>query len=123
MASKLPPVLGHKGQLQEVINNLVRNAIDAMDSIDGQRALNVSTELNADDAVTVAIADTGPGLGSGKTSAIFEAFVTTKPDGMGLGLPICRMIVERHEGQLLVSSADPRGAIFRIILPQANLHH
>ena len=122
LASKLPSVLGHKGQLQEVISNLVRNAIDAMDSINGQRTLNVRTELNAD-AIAVSIEDTGPGLGSRETSAIFEAFVTTKPHGMGLGLPICRMIVERHEGKLLVSSADPHGAIFRIILPQTNLNH
>jgi signal transduction histidine kinase len=119
----LPPVMGHKGQLQEVIINLVHNAIEAMDSVHGHRVLKVKTELNADDAITVAVEDTGPGLSSEATDAIFDAFVTTKSHGMGLGLAICRMIVERHGGQLSVSSADPRGAIFRIILPQINLRH
>jgi signal transduction histidine kinase len=116
-ASKLPPVMGHKGQLQEVINNLVRNAIEAMDSVDGLRILKVRTELNAGDMISVAVEDTGPGLSPEETNTIFEAFVTTKSHGMGLGLAICRMIVQRHEGQLSVSSADPRGAIFRINLP------
>jgi signal transduction histidine kinase len=123
LASKLPHVMGHKGQLQEAIINLVQNAIEAMDAVDGHRVLKVRTELNAGDAIAVAVEDTGPGLRSEETNAIFEAFVTTKSHGMGLGLAICRMIVERHEGKLSVSSADPRGAIFRIILPQINLPH
>ena len=89
--------------------------------VDGHRVLKVRTELNAGDAIIVEVEDTGPGLSLEKTEAIFDAFVTTKPNGMGLGLAICRMIVERHEGQLSVSSASPRGAIFRIILPQTNL--
>jgi signal transduction histidine kinase len=123
LAAKLPPVMGHKGQLQEVIINLVHNAIEAMDSIDGHRLLKVKTGLSASDAVSVAVEDTGPGLGSEEPNTIFDAFVTTKSHGMGLGLAICRMIVQRHKGQLSVSSADPHGAIFRIILPRANLLH
>jgi signal transduction histidine kinase len=83
--------------------------------------LKVRTDLNASYAITIAVEDTWPGLGSEETNAIFDAFVTTKSHGMGLGLAICRMIVERHEGDLSVSSADPRGAIFRIILPQTKL--
>jgi len=118
LASKLPPVMGHKGQLQEVIIKLVHNAIEAMDSVDEHRVLKIRTELNAGDAISVAVEDTGPGLSSEEATTIFEAFVTTKSHGMGLGLAICRMIVERHDGQLSVSSADPRGAIFRIVLPQ-----
>ena len=121
LTPKLPNVMGHKGQLQEAIINLVQNAIEAMDAVDGHRVLKVRTELNAGDAIVVAVEDTGPGLGSGETGDIFEPFVTTKPHGMGLGLAICRMIVERHDGKLSVSSADPRGAIFRVILPQADL--
>ena len=123
LASKLPPVMGHKGQLQEVISNLVHNAIEAMDSVDGRRILKVRTELNAGDAISIAVEDTGPGLSSEQTATVFEAFVTTKSHGMGLGLAICRMIVERHEGRLSVSSAGPHGAIFRIILPRINLPH
>jgi signal transduction histidine kinase len=77
-----------------------------------------STPDAAGDAISIAVEDTGPGLSSEQTATVFEAFVTTKSHGMGLGLAICRMIVERHEGRLSVSSADPRGAIFRIILPR-----
>jgi C4-dicarboxylate-specific signal transduction histidine kinase len=102
---------------------LVHNAIEAMVSVDGHRILKVRTELNAGEAISVAVEDTGPGLSSEETNTIFEAFVATKSHGMGLGLAICWMIVERHDGQLSVSPADPRGAIFRIILPQINLPH
>ena len=94
-----------------------------MDSVDGRRILKVRTELNAGDAISIAVEDTGPGLSSEQTATVFEAFVTTKSHGMGLGLAICRMIVERHEGRLSVSSAGPHGAIFRIILPRINLPH
>jgi len=121
LASELPPIMGHKGQLQEVIINLVHNAIEAMDTVDGDRILKVGTDLSADEEIAVVVEDTGPGLSSEDT--IFEAFVTTKSHGMGLGLAICRMIVERHEGRLSVSSADPRGAIFRVTLPKVGLSH
>jgi signal transduction histidine kinase len=118
LASRLPPVMGHSGQLQEVIVNLIQNAVDAMDSVDNDgRVLRVRTEHQGD-AISVEIEDTGPGIDPKKSDNIFEAFFTTKPHGMGLGLAICRMIVERHEGQLAVSSANPHGAIFRIMLPQ-----
>jgi signal transduction histidine kinase len=123
LASKLPHVMGHKGQLQEAIINLVHNAIEAMDSVNGQRLLKISTELNPGDAISVTIEDTGSGLSEKETNTVFEAFVTTKSHGMGLGLAICRMIVERHEGHMSVSSAESGGAIFRIILPQAGLLH
>jgi signal transduction histidine kinase len=76
------------------------------------------TEHNGGDAISVEIEDTGPGIDPKKSDNIFDAFFTTKPNGMGLGLAICRMIVERHEGRLSASSANPHGAIFRIVLPQ-----
>jgi signal transduction histidine kinase len=118
LASQLPPIMGHGGQLQEVLVNLIQNSIDAMaSSDDGRRILQVRTEHNGD-AVSVDIVDTGPGIDSKKSDTIFDAFFTTKPNGMGLGLAICRMIVERHEGRLVVSSASPHGAVFRIMLPQ-----
>jgi len=123
LASELPPIMGHKGQLQEVIINLVHNAIEAMDAVDGDRILKVGTDLSADEEIAVVVEDTGPGLSSEEANTIFEAFVTTKSHGMGLGLAICRMIVERHEGRLSVSSADPRGAIFRVTLPKVGLSH
>jgi signal transduction histidine kinase len=116
---ELPPVMGHSGQLQQVIVNLIQNAIDAIDSVDSdRRVLQVRTEHNAGDSISVAIEDTGPGIDPKKSDDIFDAFFTTKPHGKGLGLAICRMIVERHEGQLSVSSANPHGAVFRIVLPQ-----
>jgi signal transduction histidine kinase len=121
---ELPPILGHSGQLQQVIVNLIQNAIDAMDSVDSdRRVLQVSTEHNGGDALSVMIEDTGPGIDPKKSDDIFGAFFTTKPHGMGLGLAICRMIVERHEGELSVSSASPHGAVFRIKLPQMKPPH
>ena len=123
LASKLPPVMGHSGQLQEVVINLIQNAIDAMDMVDDARVLQVRTEFDDGKAISVEIEDTGLGIDPKKSDKIFDAFVTTKPKGMGLGLAICRLIVERHEGRLSVSSAGPHGAIFRITLPQMKLPH
>jgi signal transduction histidine kinase len=124
LASKLPPVMGHSGQLQEVVINLIQNAIDAMDLVDdAHRVLQVRTEFDDGKAISVEIEDTGLGIDPKESDKIFDAFVTTKPKGMGLGLAICRLIVERHEGRLSVSSADPHGAIFRITLPQMKLPH
>ena len=124
LKTELPPVVGHSGQLQQVIVNLIQNAIDAMDSVDSdRRVLQVSTEHHGGDAISIAIEDTGPGIDPKKSDDIFDAFFTTKPHGMGLGLAICRMIVERHDGKLSVSSADPHGAIFRIKLPEMKLPH
>ena len=124
LKAELLPVMGHSGQLQQVIVNLIQNAIDAMDSVDSdRRVLQVSTEHHGDDAISIAIEDTGPGIHPKKSDDIFDAFFTTKPHGMGLGLAICRMIVERHNGKLSVSSANPHGAIFRIKLPQMKLPH
>jgi signal transduction histidine kinase len=119
LKAELPPVMGHSGQLQEVIVNLIQNAIDAMDAVDNEhRVLQVGTEHNGGDAISIEIEDTGPGIDPKKSDDIFEAFFTTKPHGMGLGLAICRMIIERHEGRLSVSSAIPHGAVFRVMLPQ-----
>jgi signal transduction histidine kinase len=119
LTSELPLVMGHRGQLQEVILNLVRNAIEAMDAVkDGRRMLHVRTERHDDrDKILVAVEDSGPGIDTEKLDGIFEAFVSTKPQGMGLGLAICRMIVNRHGGQLSASSGKRRGAVFQFVLP------
>lgn len=114
----LPLVMGHRGQLEEVIFNLVRNAIEAMDAIkDGHRVLQVKTKHDHRDSITVAVEDTGPGIDPEKSAGIFDTFVTTTAKGMGLGLAICRMIVERHGGQLTASSDGKRGALFQFVLP------
>jgi signal transduction histidine kinase len=119
LKAELPQIVGNRGQLQEVLVNLIQNAIDAMDMVDDDhRMLGVKTEYNGNNAICIEIADTGPGIDTKKADSIFDAFFTTKPHGMGLGLAICRMIIERHGGQLVVSSADPHGAVFQIIVPR-----
>jgi len=121
---ELPPIMGHNGQLQQVIVNLIQNAIDAMDSVDSdRRVLHLRTEHNGGNAISITIEDTGPGIDPNKTDNVFDAFFTTKSHGLGLGLAICRMIIEHHDGKLSVSSANPHGAIFRINLPQMKLPH
>jgi signal transduction histidine kinase len=113
-----PLVMGHKGQLQEVIINLARNAIEAMDAIkDRNRVLHIKTQRNDRDAITVLVDDSGPGIDPKMLDGIFEAFVTTKAGGMGLGLALCRTIVERHGGQLTATSDGKRGASFQFVLP------
>jgi signal transduction histidine kinase len=121
LASELPSVYGARNQLHEVISNLIHNAVEAMSSTADQvRVLELRTE-HGRNAIVVEVVDTGPGIDPAQRAKIFEAFVTTKSHGSGLGLAICWMIVERHAGQLSVSSADPHGAVFRITLPQARL--
>jgi signal transduction histidine kinase len=118
LTSALPPVMGHRGQLQEVFINLIHNAIDAMDDIkDNRRVLQVRAEPSRGNAIVVVVEDSGSGVDPKRSQSIFDAFVTTKPNGMGLGLAICRMIIERHGGQLSVTPAQPRGSIFRVTLP------
>ena len=118
LTPKLPPVMGHRGQLEEVLLNLIRNAIEAMDAIkDGSRVLQVSTKHHGRDEIVVVVEDSGPGIDPKKLDRIFEAYVSTKPQGMGLGLAICRLIIDRHGGQLSVSAGVKRGAVFQFILP------
>ena len=118
LASELPLVESHRRQLEEVIFNLVHNAIEAMDATtDRDRVLRVRTALNGDDAITVAVRDSGPGIDPKRLDSIFGAFFTTKPHGMGLGLAICRMIIEHHGGQLTASSDGKNGSLFQFVLP------
>ena len=122
-ASDLPLVVGHKGQLQEVVINLFQNAIEAMRAIkDGTRMLQLRTKRRGDDAIVIEIEDSGPGIDPADLNSIFDAFFTTKSHGMGLGLAICRMIVERHGGRLLASSDGTNGTLFQVILPTRELH-
>src|SRR4029077_8048105 len=119
--TELPPVDGHRSQWREAIFNLARNAIEAMDSmIDRSRVLRVSTELRGRNAIAVTVEDSGPGIDPQKLESIFTAFLTTKSHGMGLGLAISRIIVERHGGQLTASSAGKSGALLQIMLPTAS---
>ena len=117
-AEDLPLVHGDRIQLQQVILNLIRNASDAMRDIDGrQRELAITTSKAEPDGVLVSIQDSGPGIDPTKLDRIFDAFYTTKPDGLGMGLSVCRTIVEAHGGKLWATAASPHGAIFQLILP------
>ena len=117
-APDLPLVVGHTGQLQEVVINLFQNAIEAMKAIkDGPRTLRLTTKRRGDDAVVIEIEDSGPGINPADLNSIFDAFFTTKSHGMGLGLAICRMIIERHGGRLSASSDGTNGTLFQVILP------
>src|SRR6195256_5380258 len=118
LAPELPHVDGHRSQLRQVIFNLIHNAIESMDStMDRSRVLRVITKSHGSDAIVVAVEDSGPGINPGRLDSIFDPFITTKPDGMGLGLAICRMIVERHGGELSALSDGKNGARFQLVLP------
>ena len=118
LATDLPLVVGHKGQLQEVVINLLQNAIEAMSTIkDDRRMLQLRTQRHGDDAIVVEVEDSGTGIDPADLNSIFDAFFTTKSHGMGLGLAICRMIIERHGGRLSASSDGTNGALFQVILP------
>jgi signal transduction histidine kinase len=118
LASDPPVVRGHKVQLQEVILNLARNAVESMASVEGDaRTLQLRTQRSGAGGVVIEVEDSGPGIEPAHMPNIFDAFVTTKSAGMGLGLAICREIVERHGGTLSASSNVGRGALFQVILP------
>ncbi len=117
LAEDLPAVSGDPTQIQQVIVNLVRNALEAMEGVAGeQREVLVAARPHAGRAVAIIVADRGPGL-SLDQDRVFEPFVTTKPDGLGLGLSISRTIVEAHGGQLWVEPRAGGGAIFGFSLP------
>jgi signal transduction histidine kinase len=104
--------------LQQVVFNLVHNAFEAMQiTANGKRVLRVTTERRGNAAVAIVVEDSGPGINPAQLDSIFNAFVTTKSNGMGLGLAICRQIVEYHGGELFASSASPGGAQFQVVLP------
>jgi signal transduction histidine kinase len=116
--AELPLVDCHRNQLQQVVFNLVQNALDAMQTVAGRkRVLRVRTECRGGAAVAIVVEDSGPGISPAQLDSIFAAFVTTKPHGMGLGLAICRQIVEHHGGQLVGSSDGDSGAQFQVVLP------
>ena len=120
LAPDLPLIVCHKGQLEEVILNLAHNSIDAMAaSANKPRALSVETKQQGREHVVISVQDTGPGIAQEKIMNVFEAFVTTKLKGKGLGLAIARMIIERHGGQISVRSDPGSGARFEIMLPTA----
>ena len=117
LAEDLPRVQGDRVQLQQVLLNLIINAVEAMRDVgEEERELLISTR-NGPDGVSVEVRDSGPGFAPATLDRVFEAFYTTKPGGLGLGLSICRSIIEAHNGRLWASPNLPRGAIFGFIAP------
>jgi len=112
-------VLADRIQIQQVLVNLIRNAIDVMAETDGRRELEIASVANSDSTVRIDVADTGPGLAPEVTAHLFQPFVTTKPKGMGLGLSICRTIVEAHGGRIWVNARPHGGTIFHFTLRSA----
>jgi PAS domain S-box-containing protein len=118
LSGTLPLVPGHRGQLQQVILNLVTNAADAMETVpDRPRTLRIKSVVQDANSVLVSIADSGTGINPRDIDRIFESFFTTKSKGMGMGLSICRSIIEAHDGRLWASSDFGHGSVFNIQMP------
>jgi C4-dicarboxylate-specific signal transduction histidine kinase len=118
LTPELPSIVAHNGQLREVILNLMQNAIDAMKAVsDRRRILQIRTDHHGNGAIAITVEDTGLGIKPEKIRSIFDPFVSTKAKGRGLGLAICKSIVERHHGELSVSPEIDGGARFQLILP------
>ena len=121
--AELPPVLGDRIQLQQVILNLILNAKEAMSGVQMKtRELQITTRKSNSGEIAVAVQDSGPGLDPKDADQIFEAFYTTKPAGIGMGLAISRSIVEAHGGTLWATTNDDKGATFQFTLPAGNHH-
>jgi PAS domain S-box-containing protein len=117
-ATGLPLIEGDRIQLQQVILNLILNAVEAMSGLDnGTREARISTKREASNAMLVTVRDFGPGLDPQSVDRLFKAFYTTKPDGLGMGLAICRSIIQAHGGRLWATANEPRGAVFQFTLP------
>jgi C4-dicarboxylate-specific signal transduction histidine kinase len=115
-AEPLPDVRGNRVQLQQVLLNLIANAVDAMADCDDARVLSVKSSAHGSEHVVVAVADTGPGVHAHAADRVFDPLFTTKSHGMGMGLAICRAIVEAHGNQLWFAPNTPAGAIFQFTL-------
>jgi len=118
LAADLPMMWANKSQLQQVMLNFITNAVDAMRPLtDRVRVLKVSSRFVSGQSVLIDVADSGTGIEAGKVDGLFDAFFTTKPHGTGMGLAICRSIIEAHGGRLSAAPNEPHGAVFRFTLP------
>jgi C4-dicarboxylate-specific signal transduction histidine kinase len=122
LAADLPQVRGDRVQLQQVMMNLMMNSIDAMKDVDGTRELAIKSHRSGKEQLMVCVSDSGVGLPPRQADQIFHAFFTTKPHGIGMGLAICRSIVESHSGRLWAADNSPRGASFHLILPTSSMN-
>jgi PAS domain S-box-containing protein len=121
LAECLPLIQGDRVQLQQVVLNLILNAVEAMSSVDdARRELSIGTGRRGMDEILVAVRDSGPGIDPEHLERVFDSFYTTKPGGVGLGLSICRSIIDAHGGRLWAAANAPRGAAFQFTLPAGN---
>ena len=117
-AKDLPVITGDRVQLQQVVLNLIVNAVQAMGAnSERARQMLITTSQPELHALCIGVQDTGPGLGQETFSRLFEPFYTTKPNGMGMGLTICRSIIEAHGGRLWATACQPYGALFQFTIP------
>jgi C4-dicarboxylate-specific signal transduction histidine kinase len=122
LAEALPMIQGDRVQLQQVMLNLIMNAVEAMSQMrEGRREILISSQTETN-RVVVAVRDSGPGLGEAALERAFEAFYTTKSNGLGMGLSICRTIVEAHGGRLWASANVPKGVVFQFTIPVISDH-
>jgi signal transduction histidine kinase len=117
LSEQLPPLIGNEVQLRQVVLNLVMNAIESMVSVAEPRVLSIKSESTEHNSVLVSIADTGSGIDVANLNRIFAPMFTTKARGMGMGLSICKSIIDSHNGGIWVSAGVPRGSIFHFELP------
>jgi signal transduction histidine kinase len=120
-AGRLPTVVADEIHLQQVILNLLRNAMEAVETPQPGvvRRIVIETGFDAKGAVSVKVTDRGPGIAEGDLERVFESFYSTKPNGLGIGLSICRKLIEAHGGALWASHAPAGGAVFQFTLPVA----
>jgi PAS domain S-box-containing protein len=122
LSAELPQVPANQIQLRQVMVNLITNAVDAMSAVTNRaRVLRIKTEEHKLDGVLITVEDSGVGIEPQNLDRIFDTFFTTKSQGMGMGLSICRSIVESHEGHLSVAAAQPHGSIFHVSLPTGTI--
>ena len=122
LGEAVPSVIGSEVQLQQVILNLIMNAIESMSAVE-PRVLTIKSESNGDDKIRISVADTGSGIDPSHLHRIFDPLFTTKARGMGMGLSICRSIIESHQGRIWVAGDMSRGSIFQIELPTNATNH
>jgi PAS domain S-box-containing protein len=121
LAAGLTSVWGDRVQLQQVVLNLILNAIEAMGSVEERaRMLSIRTEQRGPEGILVAVHDSGPGVDPEHLQRVFDPFYTTKNSGLGMGLSICRSIIDAHGGRLWADTNEPRGAVFQFTLPPAH---
>ena len=120
LVEQMASVRGDRVQLQQVVLNLILNAVEAMTSVEeGERELSISTQLTQSGDILVTVGDTGPGVDPEQLDRLFKPFYTTKATGLGMGLSICRSIIDAHGGRLWAEANQPRGTVFQFRLPTA----